>query len=117
MDREIKDQIKKEEPIKSTHVGCLCCPDNLQLLAMRTRLYNGFGGYHVTKDGEHYFSADPSKDIPFENNKTLSYIERRAKLEPEADWRVHLNLPLRAGVWQRHGKSKWVLIEEGEGFA
>jgi len=107
--------MEKLKPIKSTHAGFLCCPNNEQLLPMRTRLYNGFGGYTVTKNGEMFFVEDQDKD--FDECKTVIYIENKAKKEPDADWQINLMLPLRSGRWQRQGKSKWVLVEEGEGFA
>ena len=82
---------------------------------MRTRLYNSFGGYMIIKDGNLYFMEDSKKE--FKDCKTLSYIERRANLEPEADWRCIIDLPLRSAEYQRQGKSKWVLIKKGNGFA
>ncbi len=95
--------------------GCLNCGYTEEKLPMRTRLYSGFGGWDIKKDGKHYFNEDSNKE--YDEAKTLSYIERRAKLEPECDWRANLNLPLRSATYQRHGKSKWVLVERGQGFA
>jgi hypothetical protein len=82
---------------------------------MRTRLYRGFGGWMITKNGEPFFMEN--QDVDFDKSKTLSFIERSAKLEPESDWRTILDLPMRSAIYQRHGKSKWVLIEKGQGFA
>ena len=90
------------------------CPGNHDYLSMDTVLYQGFGGYDVTKDGKHYYHA-PMDD--WSNSKKLTDIEEEAVKDPDADWRINLNLPLRSGVWQRHGKDKWVLIESGLGFA
>lgn len=102
-------------PIAGGFSGCLNCGYTEDVLPMKTKLYNGFGGWDITKNGEHYFSEDVNKE--YDEDKTLSYIERMAKLEPECDWRANLNLPLRSAVYQRHGKSKWVLVERGKGFA
>ena len=102
-------------PIAGGVSGCLNCGYTEDILPMKTKLYNGFGGWVITKNGEHYFSEDVNKE--YDEAKTLSYIERMAKLEPECDWRANLNLPLRSAVYQRHGKSKWVLVERGQGFA
>jgi hypothetical protein len=101
--------------IKGGIAGCLNCGYTEDLLPMRTRLYQGFGGWMITKNGEIYFCE--SHKTEYDEAKTLSYIERRAKLEPECDWRANLDLPLRSAVYQRHGKSKWVLVERGMGFA
>lgn len=109
--------MKKQQTVKGGIAGCLHCGYTHDTLPMRTRLYNDFGGYTITKNGEVYFEEDPSEGKEFDDNKTLSYIERRAKLEPDADWRCVLFLPLRGATYQRQGKSKWVLIERNRGFA
>ena len=106
--------MKRLTPIKGKHIGCLNCGGNESKLPMRSLLYSGFGGWYITKDGEHYF--EEKVNLEFNENKTLSYIERRAKLEPEADWRAIVFLPLRGATYQRQGKSNWVLVEENEGF-
>ena len=113
-----KDSVKPSfylQPIAGGISGCLNCGHTEEKLPMRTVLYSGFGGWDITKDGEHYFSEYSDKE--YDEAKTISYIERMAKLEPECDWRANLNLPLRSAVYQRQGKSKWVLVEIGQGFA
>jgi len=102
-------------PLKGGVSGCLNCGYTESKLEMRTRLYNGFGGWSITKNGEFYFAEDAR--LEFDECRTLSYIERRAKLEPDCDWRANLDLPLRSAVYQRQGKSKWILVERGQGFA
>ena len=102
-------------PIKGGISGCLNCGYTADVLPMRTRLYSSFGGWHITKNGELYFSENV--DTEYDDSKTLSYIERRAKLEPDNDWRAHCDLALRSAVYQRQGKSKWVLVQKGQGFA
>ena len=101
--------------IKGGTAGCLNCGYTEDVLPMKTKLYNGFGGWTITKDGELYFMENV--DAEYEDAKTLSYIEREAKLSPECDWRANLDLPMRNAIYQRHGKSKWVLVERGMGFA
>ena len=107
--------MKKLKPIKGGMAGCMNCGYTESILPMRTRLYHGFGGWLITRNGELYFLEDTGKE--FKESKTLSFIERQAKLEPDADWRAKLNLPLRDATYQRQGKSKWVLIRRGQGFA
>ena len=102
-------------PIQGGSYGCLNFGETASLLPMETRLYNGFGRWYITKNDELYFMEDSNKE--FDKNKTLSYIERRAKLEPDNDWRAHCDLPLRSALYQRQGKSKWVLVKKGQGFA
>ncbi len=108
-------KVKLLPPIKGKHIGCLNCGGTEQKIPMRTRLYYGFGGWMITKNGKLFFMEE--NDREFSKCKTLSYIERRAKLEPNNDWRAHLDLPLRSAVYQRHGDSKWMLVESGIGFA
>jgi hypothetical protein len=95
--------------------GCMHCPGNHELLEMDTELYQGFGGYMVTKDDKLFYMGDPQGE--WGSFKTLANIEQEACREPNADWRVHLDLPLRDAVWQRHGPKEWVLIKTGLGFA
>ncbi len=108
-------KVKLLSPIKGKHIGCLNCGGNETKLPMNTRLYSGFGGWIIIQNGEYYFMEDSDKE--FNENKTLMYIENRAKLEPDLDWKAELNLPLRSAVYQRQGKNNWVLVEEGIGFA
>lgn len=95
--------------------GCLHCAGSHDLLEMDTELYQGFGGYHVEKNGEVFYF--PDSDLKWEEYKTLAQIEEDAAKEPDADWRVILNNPFRGATWQRHGKDEWVLIETNLGFA
>lgn len=92
----------------------MCCPGNEDLLSMDTVLYQGFGGYHVEKNGEIYYWAD--SDLDWEKYKTLSEIERVAKRTPSDEWKVVLNNPLRGATWIRK-RGQWHLIETNMGFA
>ena len=103
------------QPIKSKHSGCLCCPNNNQVLSYETRLYQGFGGYTVTKNGNIYYEAKQSDE--FYGAKTLLDIEKEVSNDHGSDYRVILFLPLRGGEWQRHLDGNWYLISENEGFA
>jgi len=99
------------------HHGCLVCGGTEQILELDTRLYNGFGGWSVTKDGELFFQEDCSKDKKWEEWKQMAEIEEIAAKDPDHDWRAIFELPLRGGQYQRHGDNKWVLIESNQGFA
>ena len=100
-------------PIRPTRMFCLCCDGTQSHLDLDTVLYNGFGGYYVTKNGETFYSGH---DLDWEEYKKLSDIEAEAKLDPDQDWQVILFSPLRGATYQRQGE-KWVLVEENEGFA
>lgn len=94
--------------------GCICCPGNENTLPMETVLYQGFGGYHVEKDGEIYYWAD--SNLAWDQFKTLAQIERAARRTPGSVWRVILDNPLRGATWERHPDG-WHLIESNAGFA
>lgn len=81
---------------------------------MDTTLYNGFGGWIITRDGELWFSEN--SETEWEDSKKLQDIEIAAQDSPDHDWRAILNAPLRGAVYQRQN-GKWLLIEENEGFA
>lgn len=104
--------------MKTTHIhgGCLNCPQTEEMLDLDTVLYNGFGGYKVTKNSKTFYEADPSVELPWEKYWKLSKIEKIAQNQ-RGKWRVILNNPLRGATWERKGKNKWVLIESNQGFA
>jgi len=43
--------------------GCLCCPTTEDTLEMDTVLYQGFGGYHVNKNGKLHYMGDSDQDF------------------------------------------------------
>ena len=104
----------KPKPLKNVHQGCLNCGGTEQILDMGTTLYNGFGGWHIEKDGEFFFSEDANKE--WEENIKLKDIEKIAKRKPKCDWRAIFDLALRGGTYQRY-RGKWYLIESNQGFA
>lgn len=109
---EKKKKILK--PIKPHRVGCLCCPGAKTVLPMDTVLYYGFGGWMITKDGEMFFHEEVDKE--WEENRTLQYIENKAKRSSKSDWRAILDTALHGEVYQRQ-RGKWVLVEQNLGFA
>jgi hypothetical protein len=101
-------------PLKAIRGGCLCCPGSEDILSMSEVLYQGFGGYHVEKDGEIFYW--PKSDLKWEEYKTLADIEKDAKKSPKSLWQVILNNPLRGATWERK-RGQWHLIESNAGFA
>lgn len=111
----IKAQIMNHlPPIKSKHIGCLCCPGSESCLPMDTTLYSGFGGWSITCDDELWFREN--SETEWEHCRTLQDIETTVQASPNHDWRAVLDAPLRGAVYQRQN-GKWLLIEENEGFA
>lgn len=101
---------------KSYRGGCACCPKTEDELPLDTILYNGFGGYAVYKNKEHFFSEDPAEDKPFDEYRKLSDLEDEVNSDPNARWEVILNLPLRGATWRRKGH-RWILVDTNLGFA
>jgi hypothetical protein len=101
------------KPIQSKQTSCPCCASIEQHLDFETKLYNGFGGWMITKNGECYYQAENGD---WENSKTLREIELEAKLNPNNNWMAILFTPLRGAEYQRQN-DKWVLVEQNEGFA
>jgi hypothetical protein len=105
-----RNRWRKRKPIEEgVSTGCLCCGHKASLLSMDRVLAVGFGMVQVTKGKEPVWSGD-------DMDKTIREFEERARKEP-GDWRVRFDAPLWNGVWQRHTKDTWVLIEKGQGFA
>ena len=104
----------KPKPLKNVHHGCLNCGGTEQILDMETRLYMGYGGWTITRDGKVFFVEDSNKE--WEETKQLKDIEKIARRDPNHDWRAGFDLALRGGTYQRY-RGKWYLIESNQGFA
>ncbi len=102
---------------KDIHHGRLNCGGTSENLDLETRLYNGFGGWQITKNGDLFFQEDCRQEKAWEENKQLSEFEKIAQQDPGHDWRAIFDLPLSGGQYQRHGENKWVLISSNQGFA
>ena len=76
----------------------------------------GFGIAQVRKNGKVIYSEplNPKSEKDF---KTLREIEDEAQKDPDNDYRLILEAPLRSSYYQRQGRNKWVLYESGMGFA
>lgn len=93
--------------------GCLNCEPVKQIADLEMIIAIGFGSAMVTKDDQ---------VIWMENYKTekfypLKVFERIASRDPDHDWRVILEGPLRGRTYQRHNDKEWVLIDSNQGFA
>lgn len=112
---ENKEWYIKPLDTKKIHHGCLNCGGTEDILSMDTVLYNSFGGWKITKNGELFFEEDMDKE--WLKNKKMNEIEQIAKKDPDNDWRAIVYLPLRGATYQRYADNKWVCIESNEGFA
>lgn len=114
----MKEEIKPswyKQAIEGSGSSCLCCPDTSEILPLGTKIYNGFGGWSINKNGEHFYSAENGLD--WDDFKDISYIEELIGEDTENEFTAILSTPLRDAKYQRHSKNNWVLIEKGEGFA
>ena len=114
--------MKKEKPCTKPHVGCLNCGGGEMKRGhgkitanLRTRIYNGCGGWTITKNKKIVYA--PHGDLEYNEYPTLMKFENMARKDPYNDWRAECMLPLRDATYQRRGKNEWVLIKFGRGFA
>ena len=108
-------QWKKVEPwTGKIWRGCLNCPPVEQKAPLDTLVAVGFGYAAITRDGEQVY-VEPAR--PLKRYRRLRSFERMAAKNPEHDWRLILDAPLRGRTYQRHGPGEWVLIESNGGFA
>jgi hypothetical protein len=111
--------MKKQNKIENVHRGgCPCCPRTEDTLQPETVLYNGFGGYHVERNGEIFYCGGVNEN--WTEYKTLWQIEEEIQKIENGDsdvWKVILNNPLRGATWERKEKDIWVLTETNLGFA
>jgi hypothetical protein len=101
--------------IKEKMLGCLCCGGKGELLPMEAVMYNGFGGWTVTKNGETFYCGDHNSE--WEEFKTIAQIEEMIGEDDESEYLAIKYTPLSGGTFQRQSKNHWVLIEENMGFA
>jgi hypothetical protein len=76
----------------------------------------GFGFAAVTRDGEIVYH-EPVDAEGWDDFWTVADAEEVAKGDPDHDWRIIKEAPLRSMEYQRQGEGKWVLVDSGRGFA
>lgn len=101
--------------IENKGMACLCCDTTTDILPLTTKLYTGFGGWCILKNGELFFEDD--RDVEFEDFKDLQHVEELIGDDNENEYVARFDSPLRDTQHQRHAKNTWVLIEKGLGFA
>lgn len=102
---------EKEPPVKVTHIGCATCGPRPALFGLDDVISVGFGFAALLRDSEVVYSESEGDPM------TGAQAEEMAAADPNHDWRILLDGPLSSYTYQRHGKRKWVLIENGKGFA
>lgn len=95
------------------HQGCSCCSPVQEVAPLDMVIAVGFGCAMVMCDRKVIFS----EGYDDEDFRCLQEFEDMAKADPDHDWRVLLEAPLRSREYQRHGDGEWVLIHSGQGFA
>ena len=109
-----------KEPYKGqVHHGCLNCGGTHDVAPMDMLIAVGFGDACATKDGQAVYDemSVMHGSGNFDDLATLQQIEDMAIADPDHDWRVVLDGPLRGRTYQRHDAGHWVLIDSNEGFA
>lgn len=106
---------KKLEPYSGkVHHGCLNCGGTDEVAPLDMIVAVGFGSACVTKDAQEVWSESGAEEQDFYE---LSHFEALAAADPEHDWQVSIQGPLRGRTYQRHGAGHWVLVDSNEGFA
>lgn len=109
------DAWKRLEPWKGViHHGCLHCGGTEKVAPLDMIVAVGFGSACVTKGPEEVWSELGSDDQEFHD---VAHFEALAAADPDHDWQISLQGPLRGRTYQRHGVGRWVLVDSNEGFA
>lgn len=113
--------------IEDIHQGCFDCSCIEKIAPMDLIIAVGFGEAKIIKDNKViyaetvYDEEDGSREQYFDLSRydfpTLERFEALAQKDPDHDWRIILNAPLRYSEYQRQGNNKWILIKSGKGFA
>jgi len=112
----MSDWIKLEPWEGPIHQGCMNCPPVERTAPMDMMIAVGFGVAQVTRDPELVWS-EPRDPQSWDELWTTADAERAAAADPDHDWRILLDAPLRMREYQRHGPGEWVLVASGPGFA
>lgn len=101
------------------HQSCSCCPPTEPRAPMDMIIAVGFGSAVATRDGVVVADGEDmaEKATDADDWLTLEQVEAMAAADPDHDWRVSLQGPLRGREYQRHGAGEWVLTHSDEGFA
>lgn len=98
-------------------MGCLNCPQTEEVLPLDEVMYNGFGGWSLLKNGEHFYSTSPSENIEWDKYPKVKDFEKMAREDETAKWEIEMTLPLRGALYERTGRNKWELKSKNNGFA
>lgn len=96
---------------------CLHCGKHADVFPLPGLTHPGFGGVHVSRDGETLYPWGEDVQPDEEESRTMQDYENVAAGDPDHDWRVRIDGPMWDGTYQRHGEGQWVLVEQGQGFA
>jgi hypothetical protein len=96
------------------HHGCATCSHTPTVAPLGLVVAVGFGSAQVTRDGAQVWfeTGDEEQEL-----YDVLHWEELAAADPEHDWRIEMNGPLRGMTYQRHGEAKWVLVDSNPGFA
>ncbi len=97
------------------HHGCATCGGTELVAPLDMLVCVGFGSAVVTRDGEEVW-AELSVDDEQETHDVL-HFENLAAADPDHDWRIDIQGPLRGRTYQRHDAARWVLVDSNAGFA
>lgn len=97
---------------------CMNCPDPRAQLRPDRAIAVGFGDAHLSKDGQVIWGEnEEGRDLDFDEMMTCGQAEVMAVADPDHDWRIVLHGPMHGETYQRHGKGRWVCVEQNVGFA
>jgi hypothetical protein len=107
----------KQEPYRGLiYQGCANCPPVEKIAPMDMMIAVGFGIAAVTKDGQPVYTESQDAES-WDDFWTTQEAESAALEDPNHDWLIILEAPLRGRTYQRHAPRQWVLIESTPGFA
>lgn len=97
---------------------CLQCPDPRAELPPYSVVAVGFGDAHLERDGEVLWDENrDGEGLDWGDMMTCAKAEEMAAADPDHDWRIVKHGPLHGETYQRHGKGRWVCVEQNQGFA
>lgn len=106
---------EKKPAIAGGIQGCACCPPVESKFPPNGVIAVGFGYAALHKGREVIWSEDGNTALS--DCMTGAEAEKLAAADPDHDWQIVMDGPLRGRTYQRHAPGEWVLIAKNEGFA
>jgi hypothetical protein len=98
-------------------MSIICCPPKLDQVAQMDMIIGVGLGCATVKKGDELVYCEPTNPNGWEDFWTVQDAENEARKDPDHDWIIDMQGPLRGKTYKRMGEDNWVLIDSNRGIA